>query len=84
MSATWERAETLEERVARLEGRLEAGFQKIGEAMNKGVAPEHWETKWVELLREYENIEDELDAHHAEVRQQAELAGMPVVEREVA
>ena len=84
MSATWERAETLEERVARLEGRLEAGFQKIGEAMSKGVAPEHWETKWVELLREYENIEDELDAHHAEVRQQAELAGMPVVEREVA
>ena len=45
--------------------------------MNKGVALEHWETKWVELLREYENIEDELDAHHAEVRQQAELAGMP-------
>ena len=84
MSATWERAETLDERVARLEVRLQEGFARIGEAMNKGVAPEHWETKWVELLREYENIEDELDAHHAEVRQQAELAGMPVVEREVA
>ena len=77
MSATWERAETLDERVARLEVRLQEGFARIGEAMNKGVAPEHWETKWVELLREYENIEDELDAHHAEVRQQAELAGMP-------
>ena len=77
MSATWERAETLDERVARLEVRLQEGFSRIGEAMNKGVAPEHWETKWVELLREYENIEDELDAHHAEVRQQAELAGMP-------
>jgi len=50
--------------------------------MNKGVAPEHWETKWVELLREYEAISDELAAHHAEVRQQAELAGMP--RREVA
>ena len=84
MSATWERAETLDERVARLEVRLQEGFARIGEAMNKGVAPEHWETKWVELLREYEVLEDELDAHHAEVRQQAELAGMPVVEREVA
>ena len=77
MSATQERTETLEERVARLEVRLQEGFTRIGEAMSKGVAPEHWETKWVELLREYENIEDELDAHHAEVRQQAELAGMP-------
>jgi len=26
------------------------------------------ERDWGELLREYENIEDELDAHHAEVR----------------
>ena len=32
------------------------GVSRIGEAMNKGVAPEHWETKWVELLREYEKI----------------------------
>ena len=77
MSATQERTETLEERVARLEVRLQEGFARIGEAMSKGVAPEHWETKWVELLREYEALEDELDAHHAEVRQQAELAGMP-------
>jgi len=77
MSATRERTETLDERVARLEVRLREGFSRIGEAMNKGVAPEHWETKWVELLREYEALEDELDAHHAEVRQQAELAGMP-------
>ena len=82
MSATWERAETLDERVARLEVRLQEGFSRIGEAMNKGVAPEHWETKWVELLREYEALEDELDAHHAEVRQQVEMAGMP--RREIA
>lgn len=84
MSATQERTETLEERVERLTVRVDAGFQKIGEAMSKGVAPEHWETKWIELLGEYEAISDELDAHHAEVLQQAELAGMPVVEREVA
>lgn len=75
----------MQERLERLTARLNDGFGRIGEAMNKGVAPEHWETKWVELLREYENIEDELDAHHAEVRRvQAEMAGMPVVEREVA
>ena len=77
MRATQGRTETLDERVARLEVRLQEGFARIGEAMNKGVAPEHWETKWVELLREYEAISDELAAHHAEVRQQAELAGMP-------
>ena len=45
--------------------------------MNKGVALEHWETKWVELLREYEQLSDELDADPAEVRQQVEMAGMP-------
>ena len=77
MSATRDRTETLDERVARLEVRLQEGFSRIGEAMNKGVAPEHWETKWVELLREYEAISDELAAHHAEVRQQVERAGMP-------
>ena len=77
MSATRERTETLDERVARLEVRLQEGFTRIGEAMNKGVAPEHWETKWVELLREYEAISDEIAAHHAEVRQQVEMAGMP-------
>ena len=77
MSATRERTETLEERVARLTVRLEAGFQKIGEAMSKGVAPEHWETAWIDILRQYEAISDELDADPAEVRQQAEMAGMP-------
>ena len=45
MSATRERTETLDERVARLEVRLREGFSRIGEAMSKGVAPEHWETK---------------------------------------
>lgn len=77
MSATQDRTETLEERVARLTVRLQEGFSRIGEAMSKGVAPEHWETRWVELLREYEALQDEMAAHHAEVRQQAEMAGMP-------
>ena len=83
MSATRERTETLDERVARLEVRLREGFSRIGEAMSKGVAPEHWETKWVELLREYEAISDEITAHHAETAmQQVEMAGMP--RREIA
>ena len=37
MSATQERTETLDERVARLEERLRDGYGKIGEAMNRGV-----------------------------------------------
>ena len=83
MSATRERTEALDERVARLEVRLQEGFTRIGEAMNKGVAPEHWETKWVELLREYEASSDEIAAHHAETAmQQVEMAGMP--RREIA
>ena len=70
-------SETSDERRARLEVRLADGFQKIGEAMSRGVEVQNWERHWVELLREYEAISDELAAHHAEVRQQAELAGMP-------
>ena len=77
MSATRERTETVEERVARLTVRLEAGFQKIGEAMSKGVAPEHWETKWVELLREYEALSDELAAAKPE---QTTMPGLPRAE----
>ena len=77
MSATQERTETVEERVARLTVRLEAGFQKIGEAMSKGVAPEHWETKWVELLREYEALSDELAAAKPE---QTTMPGLPRAE----
>jgi len=66
-----------DEQIRRLEERLRDGFQKIGEAMNRGVEVDNWERHWIELLREYERLNDELDAHHAEVRQQAELAGMP-------
>ena len=66
-----------DEQIRRLEERLRDGFQKIGEAMNRGVEVDNWERHWIELLREYERLNDELDAHHAEVRQQVEMAGMP-------
>ncbi len=81
MSATQERTETLEERVARLEVRLQEGFSRIGEAMSKGVAPEHWEVKWVELLREYENIEDIL--REGRERARLEQSAMELGVREV-
>ena len=71
-----------DEQIRRLEERLRDGFDKIGKAMSHGVEVDNWERHWIELLREYERLNDELDAHHAEVRQQAELAGMP--RREVA
>ena len=66
-----------DEQIRRLEERLRDGFDKIGKAMSHGVEVDNWERHWIELLREYERLNDELDAHHAEVRQQAELAGMP-------
>ena len=82
MSATQERAETIEERVARLTVRLEDGFTKIGEAMSHGIEIDHWEEKWVELLREYEALEDELAAQPEPPRVQGEL-GLAVVRRPV-
>ena len=69
--------ESKEDRIARLEARLQDGFTKIGEAMSQGIDVDNWERHWIELLREYESLEDEIDKHHAEVRQQAELAAMP-------
>lgn len=74
-------SDTRDERVARLEMRLADGFQKIGEAMSKGVAPEHWERYWVERLREYERLSDELDAQPLARPEQAALGLGVRVER---
>ncbi|MCO5222763.1 MAG: hypothetical protein M9947_14465 [Thermomicrobiales bacterium] len=52
--------ETIEERVARLELRLHDGFARIGEAMDHGIEVENWERHWIELLREYELLNDDL------------------------
>jgi hypothetical protein len=54
--------ETIEDRVARLELRLQDGFSRIGEAMSHGIEVDNWERHWIELLREYESLEDELAA----------------------
>ncbi len=52
-------AETIEDRVAKLELRLQDGFARIGEAMNHGIEVDNWERHWVDLLREYESINDD-------------------------
>lgn len=66
-------AETAEERVARLTVRLDDGFQKIGEAMSKGVAVDNWERHFEMLVREYESLEDELQARPAAEPVQVEM-----------
>jgi hypothetical protein len=48
--------ETIEDRVAKLELRLQDGFARIGEAMNHGIEVDNWERHWIELLREYEAL----------------------------
>lgn len=52
--------ETIDDRVTRLELRLQDGFARIGEAMSHGIEVDNWERHWIELLREYEQLEDEL------------------------
>lgn len=52
--------ETIEDRIGRLELRLQDGFDRIGEAMNHGIEVDNWERHWIELLREYESLQDEL------------------------
>jgi hypothetical protein len=54
-------SETIEERLARLELRLQDGFARIGEAMDHGIEVDNWERLWIDLLREYEQLNDELD-----------------------
>lgn len=53
---------TRQEQMDALVARLTDGFARIGKAMNEGVPVENWETRWIELLREYEAISDELAA----------------------
>jgi hypothetical protein len=60
-----------QEQIDTLEQRLQDGFKKIGEAMNHGIEVENWERHWIELLREYVALNDELAVAPLE---QAELA----------
>ncbi len=68
---------TRQGRIEALEARLQDGFDKIGDAMARGVAVDHWEKTWVELLREYEALSDELAAAKPE---QTTMPGFPRAE----
>jgi hypothetical protein len=63
-----------QERIETLERRLQDGFIRIGEAMNNGIEVTNWERHWIELLREYESLNDELAATPPI---QAEMPGLP-------
>ncbi len=54
--------ETIDDRIAKLEVRLQDGFARIGDAMNHGIEVDNWERHWIDLLREYESLEDDLAA----------------------
>lgn len=49
-------------RRASLEGRLEDGYERIEQAALSGADVSEWESFWVRLLREYEEVCRELDA----------------------
>ncbi|MCA9860388.1 MAG: hypothetical protein KC438_11735, partial [Thermomicrobiales bacterium] len=57
---------SLHTRIDALEVRLQDGYEKIGEAMDHGIEVENWERTWVDLLRQYEDLSDELAAAQPE------------------
>jgi hypothetical protein len=54
------RLEEIRDRRERLERRLDDGYARIEQALIDGAEVNAWESFWVELLREYEAVCDEL------------------------
>ena len=50
----------LDRRRQSLARRLEDGYQRIDQAIATGADVAAWETFWIDLLREYESVCDEL------------------------
>jgi hypothetical protein len=50
----------LDRRQLSLARRLEDGYQRIDQAIASGADVAAWETFWIDLLREYESVCDEL------------------------
>jgi hypothetical protein len=67
-----------QERSDTLEKRLHDGFTRIGEALNDHIDVTNWEVRWIELLREYEGVQDALAALKPE---QTVMPGLPRPER---
>ena len=63
------------DRIATLEARLQDGWAKIEQAMQHRIDVANWEAAWVDLLRQYETLSDELAAARPE------QAGLPGVSR---
>jgi hypothetical protein len=51
---------SLEERRDTLASRLDTGFDTIEQARNQGKDIERWEQGWLKLLREYEEVCDQI------------------------
>jgi hypothetical protein len=51
---------TLAERRSMLERRLDDGYRRIEDAIASGIDVTTWESHWIELLRQYESICEEL------------------------
>jgi hypothetical protein len=51
---------TLAERRSTLEKRLDDGYRRIEDAIASGIDVTTWESHWIELLRQYESICEEL------------------------
>ena len=51
----------LDARRRTLEDRLDDGYQRIGQAVLSGVDVSEWESFWLRLLSEYEDVCRELD-----------------------
>ena len=49
----------LDDRIAVLEGRLRDGFERIGAALAEGLTVDDWHAHWIDLLRQYEALNDE-------------------------
>jgi len=52
----------VEDRRRTLERRLDDGFQRIDQALRDGADVAAWEDFWIQLLREYESLCDDLAA----------------------
>jgi hypothetical protein len=58
----------LERKRRTLARRLEDGYARIDQAIAQGADVAAWETFWIDLLREYESVCDELRGIGEEVR----------------
>ena len=56
------RRDDIRERRAGLERRLDDGYERIDQALRHGTDVTAWEAFWIQLLREYEAVCDDLRA----------------------